>query len=238
MFFLQVGDGAKELDLDTRAPRMNGYRACCVEGSVEGDESVETLDTDEEDLLDSAQAMRAATKNKDEREIEEKMERYFKDYADKDAMAAVDQGLWWISPDGVVKGAEAGQGDVQPDQQPQDPRGAGQGDVQPDEQPQDPRGAGQVDVQPDQQPKDSRGAGQVDVQPDQQPQEPGEFAEQQYVVYQRDVEVQPSDSDDDAQEVDSQATQSYSASGDATPLAIDENVEQRVPAVIEEDMEH
>ena len=199
-----MGDGAKELDLDTRAPRMNGYRACCVEGSVEGDESVETLDTDEEDLLDSAKAMRAATKNKDEKEIEEKMERYFKEYADKDAMAAVDQGLWWISPDGVVKGAEAGQGDVQPDQQPQDPRGAGQ----------------------------------VDVQPDQKPQEPGEFAEQQYVVYQRDVEVQPSDSDDDAHEVDSQATQSYSASGDATPLAIDENVQQRVPAVLEEDMEH
>ena len=204
MFFLQVGDGAKELDLDTRAPRMNGYRACCVEGSVEGDESVETLDTDEEDLLDSAHAMRAATKNKDEREIEEKMERYFKDYADKDAMAAVDQGLWWISPDGVVKGAEAGQGDVQPDQQPQDPRGAGQGDVQPDHM----------------------------------PQEPGEFAEKQYVVYQRDVVVQPNDSDDDTHEVDSQATQSYSASGDATPLAIDENVEQRVPAVLEEDMEH
>ena len=234
-----MGDGANELDLDTRAPRMNGYRACCVEGSVEGDESVETLDTDEEDLLDSAHAMRAATKNKDEREIEEKMERYFKDYADKDAMAAVDQGLWWISPDGVVKGAEAGQGDVQPDQQPQDPRGAGQGDVQPDQMPpQPPRGAGPGDVQPDQQPKDSRGAGQVDAQPDQQPQEPGEFAEQQYVVYQRDVVVQPNDSDDDTHEVDSQATQSYSASGDATPLAIDENVEQRVPAVLEEDMEH
>ena len=217
-----MGDGANELELDTRAPRMNGYRACCVEGSVEGDESVETLDTDEEDLLDSAHAMRAATKNKDEREIEEKMERYFKDYADKDAMAAVDQGLWWISPDGVVKGAETGQGDVQPDQMP----------------PQPPRGAGPGDVQPDQQPKDSRGAGQVDAQPDQQPQEPGEFAEQQYVVYQRDVVVQPNDSDDDTHEVDSQATQSYSASGDATPLAIDENVEQRVPAVIEEDMEH
>ena len=217
-----MGDGANELDLDTRAPRMNGYRACCVEGSVEGDESVETLDTDEEDLLDSAHAMRAATKNKDEREIEEKMERYFKDYADKDAMAAVDQGLWWISPDGVVKGAEAGQGDVQPDQQPQDPRGAGQGDVQPDQMP----------------PQDPRGAGPGDVQPDQQPQEPGEFAEKQYVVYQRDVVVQPNDSDDDTDEVDSQATQSYSASGDATPLAIDENVEQRVPAVLEEDMEH
>ena len=200
-----MGDGANELELDTRAPRMNGYRACCVEGSVEGDESVETLDTDEEDLLDSAHAMRAATKNKDEREIEEKMERYFKDYADKDAMAAVDQGLWWISPDGVVKGAETGQGDVQPDQMP---------------------------------PQPPRGAGPGDVQPDQQPQEPGEFAEKQYVVYQRDVVVQPNDSDDDTHEVDSQATQSYSASGDATPLAIDENVQQRVPAVLEEDMEH
>ena len=78
------------------------------------------------------------------------MERFFKEFADEDAMAAVDQGLWWISPDSVVKGADVDEGGVQ-----QDPLAEDQGDVQ-------------------------------------RRHEPAEVAELQFLVYQRDVQIQPS----------------------------------------------
>ena len=55
---------------------MNGYRACCVEGSVDGYESVDELDSEAEDVLDSAQAMRAGNKRKHEREVEENLTQY------------------------------------------------------------------------------------------------------------------------------------------------------------------
>ena len=69
------------------------------------------------------------------------------------------------------------------------------------------------------------------------------YLKQQFLVYQRDVQLQPSDSEGDADKgdvqqeqpqpqalppsaVDSQATLPYSISGDATPLVIDDSVDQ------------
>ena len=67
---------------DTRAPRMLGYRALCDEGSIAGDESVDELDPADEEFLENAKGRRLVASKKDEKEVDEMMEKFFDFYAD------------------------------------------------------------------------------------------------------------------------------------------------------------
>ena len=99
---------------------MLGYRSTCVEGSVDGNESVEQLHIEDERLLRSAKRLRAKNKRKDEKDVDIIMEKFFESFADAKAMEAVNRGYWWKSPSdedesgetGAVGTAEGGAGDA------------------------------------------------------------------------------------------------------------------------------
>ena len=88
----QIGDGGDELNPNTKVPRMLGYRGLCDEGPVAGDDIVDKLDTDEEQFLENSKGRRLVASKKDEKDVDLLMERFFEDYADKDALEKVNRG--------------------------------------------------------------------------------------------------------------------------------------------------
>ena len=92
VFCPQIGPGGDELNPNTKVPRMLGYRGLCDEGSVVGDEEVEKLDTDDEQFLENSKGRRLVASRKDEKDVDKMMERFFDDFADKDALEKVNRG--------------------------------------------------------------------------------------------------------------------------------------------------
>ena len=71
---------------------MLGYRALCDEGSIAGDESVDELDTADEEFLENAKGRRLVASKKDEKDVDVMMEKFYDFYADKEALKAVNRG--------------------------------------------------------------------------------------------------------------------------------------------------
>ena len=87
----QVGDGAEEIGMNLKGPRMFGYRGLCREGSPDGRESCEELHSADEAYMRKAQERKSAAKRRDETALDEKMEMWHDFYADEDALEYVNR---------------------------------------------------------------------------------------------------------------------------------------------------
>ena len=87
----QVGDGAEEIGMNLKGPRMFGYRGLCREGTPDGRESCEELHSADEAYMRKAQERKSAAKRRDETALDEKMEMWHDFYADEDALEYVNR---------------------------------------------------------------------------------------------------------------------------------------------------